>query len=284
MHKLTEYPISKARAKKLASALMLIFCLAPVIINSAILSPLYTVMNANVAVPTWVLIAIDYLMDILDVIAFSVPYALIIFAALLLGKKTARYIVVLYSVFFFLQIPVKILMNIPVNGSIGSSEQIITDFIYLSVYFLLFMFQMTIVYLFAATDTKKYMRHLDLIKAKNEKKKKSKVNVSEEVAAEFVFPFTNFYSYVNPLQRSALKMGILISAVKIFARILNDVSYGLPTSAGEVLVMVIYYLSDVIYGIAAYVIAIMMFNFVYEKTLNKKADEAEASSEYDVLN
>ena len=281
MYKLTEYPISTERAKKLFSVLMLIFCLAPVIINSAILSPIYTVMNADVSFPTWALIAVDYLMDILDIIAFSVPYALIIFSSLLLGKRSARYIVLLYTVFFFLQIPVKILMNIPVNGSIGSVDQIITDVVYLSVYYLLFMLQLLIVYLFAATDSRKYMQHLELMKSK---KKKGRSSADEDPSSEFVFPFTKFYSYVNPLQRSALKMGILISAIKIFARILNDVSYGLPKSFGEVMVMIVYYLSDVIYGIAAYVIAIMIFNFVYEKTLNKKADEAEASSEYDVLN
>lgn len=283
MDRLTEIPVNSRKAKKLFTFLMLLFCFLPILINSVIISPIYTVMNADVAFPDWALTVVDLLMDMLDVVGFSVPYAIIIFSALLIGRRTAKYIAVLYTLFFFVQIPVKIFMNIPVNGSLGSADQIITDVIYLAVYFLLFMLQLLVVYTFAATDSNKYMRHVEMSKAKKEKRNKGKASTVPDTSS-YVLPLTKLYSHRNPLQRSAFKMGLLILAVKVFARLLNDVTYGLPESFGEVLVMAVYYLSDVIYGLVAYFIALVAFYFIYEKLKDdKKADEAEAPSADDIL-
>ena len=271
MNQFTEYPLKKEKAPKLFLIIMLCFCFLPVILNCVLISPLYMKLNADVLFSDSAIIHIlDYSMDLLDIVAFSVSYALIIFSVLLLSKKTARLIVLLYTLAFALQIPIKIFMNIPLNGSLGSAEEIIIDIIYLSIYFILFMLQLLAVYLFAATDTNKYLRYMEFSKKKANKKN---VPSTEQYS---VMPFNRFFRKSNPLQRSALKMSLLIFFIRLMSRLINDISYGAPQSLGEVLIMAVYYLSDALYGIVAYVVALIVFSFVYERLSNKKADEAAA--------
>ncbi len=271
MNQFTEYPLKKEKAPKLFLIIMLFFCFLPVILNCVLISPLYMKLNADVLFSDSAIIHIlDYSMDFLDIVAFSVSYALIIFSVLLLSKKTARFIVLLYTLAFAMQIPIKIFMNIPLNGSLGSVEEIIIDIIYLSIYFVLFMLQLLAVYLFAATDTNKYLRYMEF-----SKKKANKKNVSSPEECS-VMPFNRFFRKSNPLQRSALKMSLLIFFIRLMSRLINDISYGAPQSIGEVLIMAVYYLSDALYGIVAYIVALLVFSFVYERLANKKADEAAA--------
>ena len=93
-----------------------------------------------------------------------------------------------------------------------------------------------------------------------------------------MLPLSKMFDWYNPLQRSAMKMSILILVMKIISRILNDISIGAPHSFGEVMVMILYYLSDVLYGIVAYIIALITFNVVYDKLKEKETDEEESSS------
>ena len=271
MNQFTEYPLKKEKAPKLFLIIMLCFCFLPVILNCVLISPLYMKLNADVLFSDSAIIHIlDYSMDFLDIVAFSVSYSLIIFSVLLLSRKTARFIVLLYTLAFALQIPLKIIMNIPLNGSLGSVEEIIIDIIYLSIYFILFMLQLLAVYLFAATDTNKYLRYMEF-----SKKKASKKNLPspEEYS---VMPLKRFFHKINPLQRSALKMSLLIFFIRLISRVINDISYGAPQSMGEVLIMVVYYLSDALYGIVAYIVALLVFSFVYDRLAHKKTDEAAA--------
>lgn len=277
MNQFTEYPIKKGKAPKLFLIIMLCFCFVPVILNCVLISPLYMKLNADVLFSDSAIIHIlDYSMDFLDIVAFSVSYALIIFSVLLLSKKTARFIVLLYTLAFALQIPLKIIMNIPLNGSLGSVEEIIIDIIYLSVYFILFMLQLLAVYLFAATDTNKYLGYMEFTKKKAGKKN------APAPEDHSVLPFKRFFHKINPLQRSALKMSLLIFFIRLMSRVINDISYGAPQSIGEVLIMAVYYLTDALYGIVAYVVALIVFSLVYEKLAHKKTDEAEAPSVGDI--
>ena len=118
------------------------------------------------------------------------------------------------------------------------------------------MLQLLIVCVFAKIDSgkfKNYVISLDDPKAKK----------SEEVKK--ILPFSKFINWYNPLLRSALKTGILILAIKLATRIVNDIMYGAPTSVGEVILMAVYYLSDVIYGAVAYIIIVLTMSAVYEK-------------------
>jgi hypothetical protein len=64
-------------------------------------------------------------------------------------------------------------------------------------------------------------------------------------------------------------MSLLILLIKLVTRVINDISYGAPESVEEVLIMVLYYLSDIIYGAVAYLISIFVISQFYEKIKKK---------------
>ena len=164
-------------------------------------------------------------------------------------------------------IPVKMLMNVVIYGSLGSTSQIIIDVIYLGVYFVLYLLQLLAVYIFAATDSSRYISSLEALRASKRDKARQR---AENIGS--VLPFSKFIDWYNPLQRSAIKMSALITAIKVGTRIINDVSVGAPESFGEVMIMVVYYLSDFIYGAVAYIVAIFVINLFFERLKKKDGD------------
>lgn len=268
--------INGEKAKKYFWGIMMLFCALPVLLDTLLITPIYVNLENNIAFSgSFLTMAVYYTKDLLGVVTFSVAYAMIIFSVLLLSKKQARLVVILYTLIYFVQIPLKLIMNIVIYGSLGSIDDITLDIMYLLFYFILYILQLLVVWLFATTDTNRYLRYVTFIKYKNGKKGKQSALSDNELPP--VLPLTKFFNKYNPLQRSAFKMALLVFAMKLLSRIANDIAYGAPTSFGEVLIMIIYYLSDLLYGLAAYVVALIVFSFLHTKTA-KKADEAKASS------
>ena len=259
---------NKKRVSNMTWLFMALFFLLPLILNNLIIIPIYATLEANVAYSGSLLtIVIKYLQDFFDLFAFSSAYALIIFSALLLDGKRSRFIALFYAITYLLVIPVKMLMNVVIYGSLGSTSQIIIDAIYLGVYFVLYLIQLLVVYIFAATDSSRYISSLEALRAsKRDKTRQRAENIGR------VLPFSKFIDWYNPLQRSAIKMSALITAIKVGTRIINDVSVGAPESFGEVMIMVVYYLSDLIYGAVAYIVAIFIISLFLERLKKKDGD------------
>ena len=259
---------NKKRVSNMTWLFMALFFLLPLILNNLVIIPIYATLEADVAYSGSLLtIVIKYLQDFFDLFAFSSAYALIIFSALLLDGKRSRFIAIFYALMYLFIIPVKMLMNVVIYGSLGSTSQIIIDVIYLGVYFVLYLLQLLAVYIFAATDSSRYISSLEALRASKRDKARQR---AENIGS--VLPFSKFFDWYNPLQRSAIKMSVLITAIKVGTRIINDVSVGAPESFGEVMIMVVYYLSDFIYGAVAYIVAIFVINLFFERLKKKDGD------------
>ena len=259
---------NKKRVSNMTWLFMALFFLLPLILNNLIIIPIYATLEADVVYSGSLLtIVIKYLQDFFDLFAFSSAYALIIFSALLLDGKRSRFIALFYAITYLLVIPVKMLMNVVIYGSLGSTSQIIIDVIYLGVYFVLYLLQLLAVYIFAATDSSRYISSLEALRASKRDKARQR---AENIGS--VLPFSKFIDWYNPLQRSAVKMSALITAIKVGTRIINDVSVGAPESFGEVMIMVVYYLSDFIYGAVAYIVAIFVISLFFERLKKKDGD------------
>lgn len=247
---------------------MALFFLLPLILNNLVIIPIYATLEADVVYSGSLLtVVIKYVQDFFDLFAFSSAYALIIFSALLLDGKRSRFIALFYAITYLLVIPVKMLMNVVIYGSLGSTSQIIIDVIYLGVYFVLYLIQLLVVYIFAATDSSRYISSLEALRASKRDKARQR---AENIGS--VLPFSKFIDWYNPLQRSAIKMSVLITVIKVGTRIINDVSVGAPESFGEVMIMVVYYLSDFIYGAVAYIVAIFVISLFFERLKKKDGD------------
>ena len=262
MHRFLDSPINKNLTKKKYLLFLFLFCALPVLLNTLLLVPIYTSLKADVVFKdSFITVLIKYIQDLFDLCAFSVSYALIIFSVLLLDTKHTRMTVVFYTILFFLQIPLKLAVNAFIYGSLGNDTEILIDIIYLLVYFALQMVQMLIVYLFSHSDSTKfkiYVESLDSPKNNQEPPKK-------------ILPFAKLFDWNNPLSRSSAKMSLFIFGIKIITRIINDIVYGAPSSFLEVLIMCVYYLSDILYGIVAYLLAVVAISALYDRI--KKKDE-----------
>ena len=268
MNRLLESPIDTSRTKSKLFMMLALFCALPVLLNTLVIVPIYATLESNVVYQGSVVsVIIKYVQDFFDLCAFASSYALLIFSALLLTKKQTATVVVFYTVTFVAQIPLKILINAFIYGSLGNDLEIVMDIVYLSVYFALQMLQLLAVYIITSIDSTKFKQYAASL---DDPKIKSKIPEKK------ILPLPHLFDWNNPLQRSAIKMSALILAIKLITRIINDISYGMPESAGEVMIMVVYYLSDIIYGAIAYFIAIFIISRFYD--LVKKNNGAEAPS------
>jgi hypothetical protein len=271
MNRLLANPLDKERVKGKLFVFLSLLCLLPVLLNTLIIVPIYASLESNVLYHgSLVSVLIKYLQDFFDLCAFSSSYALLIFSALLLERKQTATVVIFYSVTFVLQIPLKILINALIYGSLGNDLEIVMDAVYLSVYFGLQMLQLLAVYVLTSIDSGKFKLYAASL---DDPKVKSRIEEKK------ILPLSRLIDWNNPLQRSAIKMSALILAIKLITRIINDISYGAPESLGEVLIMIVYYLSDLIYGAVAYFIAIFVISRFYETVKKKNGAEAPLSSD-----
>ena len=259
---------NKKRVSIMLWLFMALFFLLPLILNNLVIIPIYAVLSADALYSDSTLtVIIKYIQDFFDLFAFSSSYALIIFSSLFLERNRSRFIALFYAITYLLVIPVKILMNVVIYGSLGNTSQIIIDIIYLCVYFVLYLLQLLAVYIFATTDSSRYISSVDALR----NSKRDKIRAKAEKIGS-VLPFSKFIDWYNPLQRSATKMAALIVVIKIGTRIINDVSIGAPESFGEVMIMVVYYLSDLIYGAVSYIVAIFIIHLFFESLKKKDGD------------
>jgi hypothetical protein len=266
MNKLLASPLDLRKTKKIYWLALILFCALPVLLNTLIIVPIYSSLQTDVVYQdSAITVIIKYAQDMLDLCSFSVAYATIIFSTLELSASFTRLSVIFYSILFFVQIPLKLLINAFIYGSLGTGAQITVDLIYLSVYFVLQMIQLLAVYAFAKNDSNKYRIYVESLGSK-------KGDASSKI--QKILPLEKFLNWNNPLQRSAIKMSLLILSIKIFARIVNDITYGAPESVGEVLIMFVYYASDLLYGIIAYIIAIFAISLIYDLSKKKDADNS----------
>lgn len=248
---------------------MSLLFLLPLLLNNAVVIPVYTMLEADVSYSgTLLTVVIKYFQDFVDLFAFTSAYAMIIFSSLILRGRKTRFVVLFYTVTYFLLIPlIKILMNAVIFGSVGTPEQLFIDVIYLAVYFALYLLQLLAIYMFATTDSSKYLSSIEALKGSPDAKKRELAAKSESI-----LPFSRLINWYNPLQRSAVKMSALITGIKVGTRIVSDISFGAPESFGEVMIMVVYYLSDFLYGAVAYIVALLVMHLLFERLKKKDGD------------
>lgn len=263
----------KKRITRCLVIFFLLLCVFPTVLNITCLTPLYFNLNVNTLYSGGPLtVTLEYLMDFFDLISFTSVYSTVIFTLVFTEKKISTVISLSYVALLIIKIPLRIFMNIPLLGSIGDKNDIIGDLLLLSFYFLLELAQFLTVLLASSFVAKSYRAAVDAIRAKKKEE------------PEEILPIKKMLNWYNPLLRSGIIMGIIIIAFKFLSRLVADIEAGLPSSFGEVLIIIVNYLSDAVYGLAAYFIAILIFNFLFEKIVQKgkqkenKTDENSSSA------
>ncbi len=219
--------IKKGLYKILIISLSVIFLL-----STLVLSPLYIISTSNAIYLGTVLPDItDLLLDICDIAAYAIGFSVIIYSVYRLTARKATGFIVTYCIAVFL----KYTLNIVVT-TVFESRFDISYLAWPVLYFLFDIIILLLVFLISNASLK---------------------NVRASKIA--LIPFNRFYSSENPLQASALKVGILLAAVKVVTRLVYDFSYGLPQSIIDALWMLVYYLSDILICFVIYLISLLIF-------------------------
>ena len=265
--------LNQRKTTKVFIVSFILLCILPTVLNIACLTPIYFTLSSNTLYREGAItLTLKYVMDLLDIISFGSVYAAIIFSLVLLRKKTTVILSISYITTLILKIPARILMNIPIYGSIGTSEEITADLITLSFYFILEALQFFIVLIFASTIAKKYIRTIAFLDSQKNKSKS---------LGEPILPIKKFINWYNPLLRASIFSSITVFLFRALSRLITDIGAGAPSSFGEVLIIIINYLTDAVYGVVVYIIAIFVFNLLFDAlTKNKKkADEISPSAQ-----
>ena len=242
MNDILPTPINEKRIARVFTVALLLLCLLPIVINITCLTPLYfNLENNTVYRGTAITVTLKYISDLFDLISFSSVYAMIIFSLVLLKKRVTATVCISYCAILILKIPSRLLMNIPLYGSIGTKAEIIADLISLSFYFIIELVQLALVFTFASVCSSNYLRSVSILNGRG--KRDSRIS--------HILPIKKYVDWYTPL----------------------------PSSFGEVMIIIINYLTDAVYGFVAYIIAIILFNFIYERLIKSDKVNKENTSE-----
>ena len=271
MNSILQDSINKKKAIPIFSAFIAIFSLLPVLIDIVCVSPIFQNVQSNILYRgSAIALTLQYISDLLDVISFASVYALIIFSFVLLERKSTVFSIIIYVIILLIRFPLKLVMNIPVFGSIGTESEIIFGLINFFLSFSIELIQLLIVTIIASVTAKSYLRSIALVDTKKNSLKGKKI--------EHILPIKKFINWYNPLLRSAIYMAITVLVLRASSRIIADIEIGLPASFGEVLEIILGYFTDFVYAIVAYIVTIFIFNLLYDSFTKKRKEAKENNS------
>ncbi len=212
-----------------------------------------TVSNNIVYMNSFLMYAIEIGLQILDVALYSVVFAFFVYAISCYGTRPSMPFFASYAILTALRRVASLLLELWISGAIGADD--ISSVI---VYFVLDILTALVVVAIAAHEFKRYREYLM-------EWKKLRRSAGEDTTPPLLCPFEKVFSKQNPLQVCALKVGILLSAVKIISRIIFDLYIGAPTGVVDLLVMIIYYLSDILIGVVVYAAMLAIFSRLAKK-------------------
>lgn len=252
MNNILPTPINETRIKKTLTIFMLLFCVLPAFLNIVCITPLMINLSNNVLYEdnSPILLTLKYVLDLLSVISFVSVYAMISFSKVLLKKKVTVTVSILYCVLILLKIPANLLVATPFY----SENKLVDYFFSLFEASMLEALQFGLILIFAIVIANSYLRSTEILEQKIKKGKAFQ-------RIEQILPIKKYINWYNPLLRTAIYSSIIITAVRIFSRTISL----LITIPDNVMLIITDYLSDLIFGFAAYIVFIFIFNLLYDK-------------------
>ena len=252
MNNILPTPINETRIKKTLTIFMLLFCVLPAFLNIVCITPLMINLSNNVLYEdnSPILLTLKYVLDLLSVISFVSVYAIISFSKVLLKKKVTVTVSILYCALILLKIPANLLVATPFYNE----NKLVDYFFSLFEASMLEALQFGLILIFAIVIANSYLRSTEMLEQKIKKGKASQ-------RIEQILPIKKYINWYNPLLRTAIYSSIIITAVRIFSRTVSL----LITIPDNVMLIITDYISDLIFGFAAYIIFIFIFNLLYDK-------------------
>ncbi len=238
-------------------AIMALACAVMFSVITFIIEPLSVFANSDITVSvTLAPNVIDIIRELAENTAFAVCYSAVIYAAV---TKTAKRTWALFGIY----VGACALRRLAVLGITFLTYSYVdsTDIFSVSSYFVFESLMMLTVTLVSLGIGKNYnARRAEIEKAARRTGDLSRIDAID---------FSSVYSRRNPLQTCALVSGIMLSVIKLAMRIELDVKYtkfyGAPDGIGEILVMIVYYLSDILVCAIFYALAWLILSKFVKK-------------------
>ncbi len=242
---------------------MMIITAALFALLSLVLAPLYVYTSSDFTVSvTAIPELLEAVIDFIDILAFALCYSLVIFAAVIYSVRKAASLSVVYIAACVIRRALDLLTTYLTYNYIEGLDVA-------SVIFSVIMesAQVLLVLLLASRAANSYyMRRASLKKAAHQLG--SQINVD-------TIEFSKVYSRENPMHLVMLASGIMLSVIKLLSRIRYDVFYasvyGAPSTASEIIVMIVYYFFDIFVCVAFYAVCWLFLSKLCEK--NKRLTE-----------
>ena len=244
-----------------------LFMLGGALFISFVLSLLYNLTNSNIVYYVTVLPDIlSVLIDLSETAIFALAFSLLFYTAF--SENTLRSTYRVFGIYLCAALLRRIgdLALALILFRVLDIEDIINNVIFLALDVLLGLTALLI----AKKRSTHY--HREAKKGSNSSVLFEDTAFEEKPDTSALYPFKKIVGKENPLQFCSLLMGIILSAERILFRILFDIDYGAPESANEMLVMIVYYASDILIGIIFYSVSILIYHWLFRQ--KKKKDRS----------
>lgn len=218
-------------------------------------------------------VVMELLYNISEIIAISVGYAVVIYGIYRFGIKKIKGAFVIYITAAFLKYFANTVMSWIFSGV--ETNAVLSDILMILIYTLVESAQLAIVTFFAYRIIGNFGKKYDTAFAAAKK-----LHEPYPEKDSMVYPFSRLLDRKNPVLNSALAGGVVIAASKVLMRVWYDVFYtiinGLPSGAGEILLMLCYYLFDVVSGVLCYFVITFMLMKFFDMYLRYSSEENES--------
>lgn len=216
----------------------------------------------NTALPS----VIEYIYDLVEIIAIALAYAVSIYSIYRYGMEKIEVPAIIFSAITLF----KYISNVFMTWSdVGlNSIDIWSDIISISPFLLELLQYFVVVHI----ASKILSNHRDIIAKKSKAEKK----IGIQPGGDGIYPFKSLFNLGNPMIKSAFWAGIIVAATKVAQRIFYDMFLTIMTGVpqlSEIPGMIIYYSSDILCGLACYFAVIWLLMLFLEKKLRRELYE-----------
>lgn len=234
--------------------LILLIAYPAYILHSFVISPIYTMVYSNIVYNgTWVPLALDLLLVIIDIAVIFFLAAMVIYGLCRLPEQAMRSSIIIAILAPLFKNALKMIISPFIDG-IPSLGQLFLDIYSLAVSCVLEMLQIAAIVFISYKFIKIYKERKLIIDKAAERLGK------ENVPSTSLLPFEKAYSKQNPLQVSALISGITVSAIRVVMLLIHDLNTGFVlTNISAVLMFFGSYILEIIVGLLGYLFMLYLF-------------------------
>lgn len=246
----------KQKEQKRLTLYMLISAISLSVLSSVIITPLYVYSTYHPTLYATILPpSLDVIIDLIDILTYSVCFAIIIYSIIKYSFKASIPRVVIYAAAVLFKYAANYVISSLMDGVFTTG-----DIVFVVIYYLIDILILALVVVISFVKMKRFYERQEIeIKANNT------LGQENLPLNKVLFAPKKLFSLSNPLSSSAAVIAALLSLSKIATRVIYDISYGAPTSFTDTLWMIVAYLSDLIIAVIFYLVAMLIFLHLNEK-------------------